>query len=481
MRITRSTTLRQASASSTPAPIAPKILPLDKVPILGLGSDKHTSRVGQGLGNTIDAMAAPEMEESNLNDNPKILKPSTKKAKKVSYTSLLVVSGTSSTAKDPHHMIVSTESNCRSFLQLVTVGDSRISKLDTLEIHLNAGQFSEYYDDYLAIALHAFHPSPNSSNPHKLNCIKLVVFGNVLFTRYNYTLVSPAASYDVTSNLHKLMTGGLEVEEKANLAFAVNSTEKAFAKALLGIRGVKKVIIEHRGRAKMEAAFADIIKRTLVRPSGTKTTPSQVPSNTPGLDQTGVLLSQKLRAQSLRKERAYPLREYEVTPDPECSKTRDLVDEVTMLLGQVMNEDEEVTKISAAKAAKQGTKRKISQEDVQMMKTATATLGSGASANTRHKKRKIRSDTNSMVSGAKTGAATVPPRQPRSQGPNDKGLQDMVRIMSRVQDGEDLGMLKQHTAPVFINQQPRVRGTKNGGWLVLTGKGGMAQMGWRTE
>jgi hypothetical protein len=59
-----------------------------------------------------------------------------------------------------------------------------------------------------------------------------------------------------------LVKGALTVEEA--LPFKLSSIEKGVSKALLGIRGVKRVVIE--GRGMMEGCFAETSKATLVQP-----------------------------------------------------------------------------------------------------------------------------------------------------------------------------------------------------------------------
>jgi hypothetical protein len=385
--------------------------------------------------------------------------------------------------------VVSSENECRAFLQLVSRLKNRLSHLHVLEIHLNGGNHSEYMDDYLAMALNAFHPRADGTNPHKLNTLKFVISGNVLFHRFNYALVSPAVSYEVRSKLHKLMTSGLSIEEMAGLSFKVNSTEKAIVKALLGIRGVKNVIIKYRGRAKMEPAFADTIERTLVLPPGTQSASSEVDSSTPTLDREGVFLSQKMRVQELCGKKEYPIRNYKVIPDSECGKTRVLVDEAIQLLGHFTNESEETAKHKAMEAASEVPKRKISLKDCQMIKSTTAAVALANSNSARvlrsAKRRTMEPNVRLMnilraKDAANASADLVATRQTRCVDPQGQVVEDMVRIMSKPQDGDDLILPKTMEAPCFIDQRPRVKGMENGEWLVLTGKGGMAQMGWKT-
>jgi hypothetical protein len=431
------------------------------------------------------------MEDRTMNSNTELIKPPMRKAaKKVSFAAPRVVQVPARKAKDPNHIVVINESDCKDFLQISTGPNNRLSHLHTVEIHLNGGQHSEYVDDYLAMALNQFHFRSDGINPHQLNCLKLVISGNVLFHRFNYALVSPTVSYEVSNKLHRLMTGDLSIEEKASLAFKVNSTEKAIAKALLGIRGVKNVVIKHQGRAKMEPAFADTIKRTVILPPGVETAPSKIDSTTSQLDHEGVFLSQKMRAQGLCGQKEYPTRNYKITPDSECGKACVLVDETIQLLGHFTNESEETTKLKAMEAAQQVLKRRISPEDYQMIKTTTAAVSRANSNSARAlrsaKRRKLDPSTKSADVMAANVAVTaaknlVAARKSCTAGPKDKVVEDMVRIMSKPQDGEDLVLPKKKGAPSFIDQKVRGMGTKNGEWLVLTGKGGMAQMGWKAH
>lgn len=524
MRTTRSSASRQSSSSlslignDNATLLAPmKQPPLLVVPQRGLnksGKDKltrahapptngapaSTSRsdrcevlqeMSQSSGVYTVVKTALAVEDCTTTVHPNFIKPVTKKpAKKASRAAPRAVHTPTPKANDVNHVVVFSESDCKDFLRLTTGPNSRLGHLHTVEIHLNGGQHSEYMDDYLAMALNAFHPRPDSTNPHKLETLKLVISGRVLFHRFNYVLVSPAVSHEVKSKLNRLMTSGLSIEEKADLAFKVNSTEKSIAKAILGIRGVKNVIIEHRGRAKMEPAFADIIKRTLVLSTSAASALSEVRSDTPTLNQEGACLSQKMRAQQLRGKKEYPTRNNNVIPASGYGTTRVLVDEAIQILGHFTNESEETTKMKAIEAAKSGTKRKIPPSDHHMIEDTTTAISTAKVNYTRtlrsSKRRKLDPETRMAdalcAKVVETASADlVATRQTHNAGLMEKGVEDMVRIMSKPQDGEDLVLPKGMGAPCFINQRPRAKGTKNGEWLVLTGKGGMAQMGWNSH
>jgi hypothetical protein len=111
------------------------------------------------------------------------------------------------------------------------------------------------------------HLRQDGLNPHSLKAIKLVLKDSLLFTRYSYQLSSPAMSHLVGEKLKMLVMGTLTIEEKAALPFNLNSTEKGLSKTLLGIRGVKRVLIQ--GRGILEGRFAETLKATLIQPPGT--------------------------------------------------------------------------------------------------------------------------------------------------------------------------------------------------------------------
>jgi hypothetical protein len=169
-----------------------------------------------------------------------------------------------------------------------------------LEISLDLSKANEFDEFHLAIALNSLYPHPNSSNPHNLQAIKLAVKGNVLYTRYNYQLASPALSKNVDMQLSRLANSSLTEQEKSSLAHKVTSTEKIVAKALLGIRGVKKVFIA--GTGKTEGEFAEVLKHTLIQPPGTDiTTPvgEPMPDSTLQLFSKGVAELAAYRAKAI--------------------------------------------------------------------------------------------------------------------------------------------------------------------------------------
>ena len=187
------------------------------------------------------------------------------------------------------HLIIEDVKDSEGLLNLLHRGDP--SHLRLLEIHLDATKSDEYAESKLAMILNALHPR-DGTNPHGLRAIRLVVKGTVLYTRFDYHMSSPTASEHATAVLKRLTRAGLTEQERANIVFAVNSTEKVVAKALLGIRGVREVFIIGRGR--LEGQFAEVLKATLVQPPGTEvTTPSgdPVPHSTGRLYRGGFFAS----------------------------------------------------------------------------------------------------------------------------------------------------------------------------------------------
>ncbi|KAH5615430.1 hypothetical protein HBI45_023430 [Parastagonospora nodorum] len=166
-----------------------------------------------------------------------------------------------------------------------------------LEIHLDASNNDEYVDLHLIITLNQLHPRPDGTNPHHFETIRLVIEGEWLYTRYNYNLASPALTsaisfehspldYAAHAPLERLAAFSpkqekkqkkqckpdpntpLTKQEKTELSYRVNSTERLVAKALLGIRGLEEVVFA--GDGAMEGVFAEVLKNTLVQLPGTE-------------------------------------------------------------------------------------------------------------------------------------------------------------------------------------------------------------------
>jgi hypothetical protein len=166
-----------------------------------------------------------------------------------------------------------------------------------LNIYLDASKNDEYVDLHLAIALNQLHPMPDGTNPHHFKTIRLVIEGEWLYTRYSYNLASPALTSAISlehspldhaaqARLKRLAAFSpkqdkkqkrqykpdpktpLTKQEKRELPYRVNSTERLVAKALLGIRGLEEVVFA--GEGAMEGVFAEVLKNTLVQLPGTE-------------------------------------------------------------------------------------------------------------------------------------------------------------------------------------------------------------------
>ncbi|OCK82791.1 hypothetical protein K432DRAFT_423879 [Lepidopterella palustris CBS 459.81] len=129
------------------------------------------------------------------------------------------------------------------FFHLAT--SNHLSKIQSLHLFLNANEYDDYTDDLLAIAFKKFHPdSRTNHNPHTMQNLTITVTGTTLFTRMNYVLTSPGASCDVDPRLRELLTGRATLLRKGELPFGIIAQEKAVVGALLGIRGVKEVVMD---------------------------------------------------------------------------------------------------------------------------------------------------------------------------------------------------------------------------------------------
>ena len=186
------------------------------------------------------------------------------------------------------HIILSNASDCEAFSSVANRPDHHLRDIRILDIHLDTGKPDDFVDYRLAVALTELHPYSDGINPHNIQILRLVVKGALLVTRYSYHLSSPALFDVVGKRLDKLITGNLTKKEKEQLPYMINSTEKGFSKALLGIRGVGKVLIEGRGH--MEASFA----ATLAQPPGTdvfEVEDQDSPFSTPRMNRTGEIPS----------------------------------------------------------------------------------------------------------------------------------------------------------------------------------------------
>ena len=168
------------------------------------------------------------------------------------------------------HVVLKLEADCNDYLAKADGSEDYLRDMKTLEVHLDTIKLFAYTEDRFAMALNKLHPrGDNATNPHALQTLRLVVKGNILLTRYSYHLISPLSSAFVNDKLKKFADGKLSDEERDKLPYKLNSTEKLLANALLGIRGVKQVSIESKGKGTVEADFAATIKATLVQPQGT--------------------------------------------------------------------------------------------------------------------------------------------------------------------------------------------------------------------
>jgi hypothetical protein len=183
-----------------------------------------------------------------------------------------------------------------------------LRSIKILEVHLDATKLDEFTELRHAPALAEFQPRHDGANPHDLQAICLVVKGNLLFMRYSYHLASPVMSHLVGERLKKLLTGTLTEKEEAGLPYKINSTEKGLSKALLSIRGIKKVIIE--GRGTMEGDFAETVKATSIQPPGTSIVEMGgpgLPASTHWLNDEGQIRSKAYGAKAYQPYLTRPL------------------------------------------------------------------------------------------------------------------------------------------------------------------------------
>ncbi|KAI4710488.1 hypothetical protein J4E89_004943 [Alternaria sp. Ai002NY15] len=208
--------------------------------------------------------SASQEEEEDMLDNITLALPISKPEQKSKPILSLKTPGASD------HVVLKDEAGCNDFLTKADGSEDYLRDMKTLEVHLDTTKLFAYTEDRFAMVLNKLHPrGDNATNPHDLQTLLLVVKGNILLTRYSYHLISPFSSALVNDKLKKLADGKLSDEEREKLPYKMNSTEKLLANALLGIRGVKQVHIEGRGKGTVEAEFAATIKATLVQHPGT--------------------------------------------------------------------------------------------------------------------------------------------------------------------------------------------------------------------
>jgi hypothetical protein len=93
------------------------------------------------------------------------------------------------------YLVLADEHDCTLFSCMDIHENSETRALQILEIHLDASKQDKFVEFRLALALTGLHPRHDGTNPHNYRTIKIVVKGNVLFTRYRYHLTSPAMSH----------------------------------------------------------------------------------------------------------------------------------------------------------------------------------------------------------------------------------------------------------------------------------------------
>lgn len=164
-------------------------------------------------------------------------------------------------------IILANENDYRIFTDtLVNHPNATLHGIRVLKIHIDTTKLDEDLDYRIAIALQALHPTNHDIAPHELRELRIVIEGNVLFTRHSYYLASPAASIDANPALQKLIKGTLNKKENGTVPYKLICTESGVARALLAIRNIKHVVIE--GKSKVEGNFGQTLLGTLIQPTG---------------------------------------------------------------------------------------------------------------------------------------------------------------------------------------------------------------------
>jgi len=262
--------------------------------------------------------SASQEEEEDMLDNITLAPPVSKPKQKSKPILSLKTPGESD------HVILKDEAGCNDFLTKADGSEDYLRDMKTLEVHLDTTKLFAYTEDRFAMALNKLHPrADNATNPHDLQTLLLVVKGNILLTRYSYHLISPHLSAFVNDKLKKLADGKLSDEERDKLPYKLNSTEKLLANALLGIRGVKQVHIEGRGKGTVEAEFAATIKATLVQPPGTdilEVSDEESEFSTHALNRLGSIYSNAYSGDALNPYASLAPPEVELVDDSEDSE-----------------------------------------------------------------------------------------------------------------------------------------------------------------
>jgi hypothetical protein len=262
------------------------------------------------------------------------------------------------------HIVLVNKEDCEIFTTLVQLAGGVPHQNRILEIQLEAGKSDELFDFHLALALHSLHPRNDGTNTHRLRAIKIMVKGTILYTRYSYHLASPAWSEYASERLNQLATGGLSEQDRSSLAYKITSTEKSVANALLGIRGLKYVLIE--GAGKMEGEFAQVLRDTLTQRPGTPIArpagDDPVPLSTLQLYGEGSAVSRPYYLKEKRAERENgrvfkPYATSNLTQEHDFSslpaKQRYLINEKTQLLGHFLGmTDAEARELGASDVPK---------------------------------------------------------------------------------------------------------------------------------
>jgi hypothetical protein len=301
----------------------------------------------------------PEQDQEEVNQNDHDYKAAPVKKPRIGEQAV-------ATAKDrgpptPSHIILEHAADSRLFLSLMQLGDR--CRVHILEIHLDTSKLDEFGELRLAMALDSLHPSHDGMNPHQLKAIKILVKGNVLYTRYSYHLASPALFDCASPSLEKLATGTLSEQAKAraDLAYMITSSERGVAKSLLGVRGIRHILITGNGR--LEGEFADVLKSTLTQvpcaPTD-KPTGDTVPYSTLELYGEGKAVTQEYDRKANQHNTAArgsfnPYPTSTITSRFEFSSLKDnerfLIDDDTHLLGHFLGTSEQNARLSVVTAA----------------------------------------------------------------------------------------------------------------------------------
>ncbi|KAF2134653.1 hypothetical protein P153DRAFT_391976 [Dothidotthia symphoricarpi CBS 119687] len=325
------------------------------------------------------------------------------------------------------HLILEDVNDSKIFLDMFYWPGADLTRIHILEVHLDATKPDEYADYRLARALNELHPRVDGVNPHALHAIKLVVKGNVLVTRHSYYLASPALSQHVSGALKRLATGGLAEQERAELAFKVRSSEKVVARALLGIRGVGRVVVEGKGNGKMEGRFAETVRATLVQPVGAGVVEPD--------GEMEMKLSKELYGEGVFASAACFRGEYRMfsAEDGNLSYDSDSLAEEKRYL---VDEKEQSLDYSLQSTSRSSTRISTQKFD-------------------------FHADSEHMSDAA-------PNKWERSV--NDLGMESMVRVRAQKQDVEDGGLSNMWEEAEEYDPS-----------LVVTGKGGTVEMGWKVR